>query len=167
MWRNLLPRPVLPKRFPLTLRPILSRGPIPVTLSVSFEYYDKDAKLAGEAALSLSLPVGSVDRIRFNSLSVPMENYVGNDVSLSYSIINAGFTTLYNAEILVYDDTDTLLASKYVGTVEPSKEIKGNDISLNFMSAGDYNLRMVFQYEDEMLQVSSFGTDLSCHRDGV
>lgn len=130
-------------------------GSYPVTLSVSFEYYDKDAKLAGEAALSLSLPVGSVDRIRFNSLSVPMENYVGNDVSLSYSIINAGFTTLYNAEILVYDDTDTLLASKYVGTVEPSKEIKGNDISLNFMSAGDYNLRMVFQYEDEMLQVSS------------
>lgn len=133
-------------------------GSYPVTLSVSFEYYDKDAKLAGEASLSLSLPVGSVDRIRFNSLSVPMENYVGNDVSLSYSIINAGFTTLYNAEILVYDDTDTLLASKYVGTVEPSKEIKGNDISLNFMSAGDYNLRMVFQYEERNAEGKQLGT---------
>ncbi len=135
----------------------------PATIKVAFEYYDNSTKVSGTQDLTLSLDVKQTARIRFNNVQVS-NGYTFDELSMTYSIVNSGFTTLYNAEVRVYNGEE-MLASKYIGTVEPSKEAKGSDIYLTFMEPGEKTLRVVFYYEDEMLNASEVDYDYSMYVD--
>ena len=140
---------------PFTTLASCKPGPSAVSLTLNYEYYDNGAKQSGSETLTLMIPVYQIDRIKPGSLSVDY-GYTNSELCLNYSFANIGFTTLYNAEVQVYDENDQLLASKYVGTVEPSKEIHGSDISLFFPEAGEFQLRVSLAYEDENMTPSSF-----------
>lgn len=135
----------------------------PVTLKVAFEYYDNSTKASGTQDLTLSLDVRQTARIRFNNVQVS-SGFTYDELSMTYSIVNSGFTTLYNAEVRVYNGEE-MIASKYVGTVEPSKEAKGSDIYLTFVEPGEKQLRVVFYYEDEMLNASEVDYDYTMNVD--
>lgn len=152
------------QRIPFTTLASCKPGSSAVTLTVNFEYYDNGAKQSGSETLTLMVPVSQTDRIKPGNMSVDY-GYTNNEVSLNYSFANIGFTTLYNAEVQVYDENDQLLASKYVGTVEPSKEVKGSDISLVFTEPGDHMLRVTLAYEDENTNAYTFDADCSAYVD--
>lgn len=150
------------QRIPLTTLASCKPGPAAVTLNVDFEYYDNGSKQAGNETLTIMVSVYQNDRIKTGTMSVDY-GYTNSEQSLYYSFVNIGFTTLYNAEVQVYDEYDQLLASKYVGTVEPSKEVKGSDISVVFTEPGEHMLRVTLAYEDENTNPLTYDAECSAY----
>lgn len=127
-----------------------------VNIGSTFEYFDlkdTDAKAGGDN-ISINLTSGGIERVRINKAQFSADSFmVGFEDELSYSIINSGFTTLYNAEVKLVDTaTGETLSSVYVGSIEPSKEVTEPYLSMVFNKAGENKLNFVLTYEDEKLQ---------------
>ncbi len=129
-------------------------GSHPISLSISYEYYDNGAKAEGSAELSISVPVRQQDKIQLNNIGFGSnEIYVGDECDLNYSIINSGFTKIYNATAKLFDETGAEIGSVYLGNLEPGTETKSNgDLSAVFAEAGEKKLTFKLLYENEKIE---------------
>ncbi|MFA9381474.1 MAG: hypothetical protein ACERKO_10495, partial [Acetanaerobacterium sp.] len=134
-----------------------------IAISSSFEYFDIEGQnaVSGGDAISISIPTDTVERVKIQRAELPDMLYPDSEEEISYSVINTGFTTLYNCEIKVVDEQDTEYAYAYVGSLEPSKEATEPYLPIVFPDTGEKKLTFVFTYENDKLQVSEATRDLT------
>ncbi|WP_092637959.1 hypothetical protein [Acetanaerobacterium elongatum] len=132
-----------------------------VSLTSTFEYFDIDGEnaVAGGDTVTISMAADTVERVKIQKIKLPDMIFPNQEQEVSYSVINSGFATLYNAEIKVVDEAGTEYADVYVGSIEPSKAVSSPDLYLTFPEAGEKNLKFVLSYENDKLQVSEVSKD--------
>lgn len=132
-----------------------------VSLTSTFEYFDIDGENAvgGGDTVTISLAADTVERVKIQKIQLPDIIFPNAEQEVSYSVINSGFATLYNAEIKVVDDAGTEYADVYVGSIEPSKAVTSPDLYLTFPEAGEKNMKFILSYENDKLQVSEVSKD--------
>lgn len=148
----------------LTSSVLLEEGSYPVSIIVSFEYYDGGVKMQGASELNLAIPVVQNGRIKINRVAInateiwPQESY-----AVSYAFINNGFGKLLNTEVAVVDkDSGEKIAAAYLGTVEPSTEMTGSsNLTVSFEETGVKNLQFVVSYEDAKLNNQTVTEDFT------
>ncbi len=129
-------------------------GAYPVTIKVDYEYYANKTKKTGSADLSASINIGQVDRVKIGTVKTT-EGFVGDEVELIYSVINSGFTKLYNCEITVLDESGNELLFNYLGAIESQKEFKDDNSLVKLNTPGTSKYTLVFSYEDENMEQKS------------
>ncbi|MDO4541966.1 MAG: hypothetical protein Q4C00_03930 [Bacillota bacterium] len=131
-------------------------GSYPVTLSLTYEYYDDGIKYTGSSHLSISIPVAQDDRVSIIKAAVGGDEepvYVNEEYGVEYDFINTGFTKMLNTELLLYNEENgDCITSAYLGTVNPSVEMSGSSyLYVTFGSTGEKNLKLIVSYEDQNL----------------
>ncbi len=129
-------------------------GSYPITLSITFEYYDDGAKYSGTSELSISIPVVQAERVQIIKAGIGSESepvYVNEEYGVDYDFINTGFSKMLNTELRLYNnDNGDYITSAYLGTVNPSTEMSGSSyLYATFGSTGEKNLKLVVAYEDQ------------------
>lgn len=134
-----------------------------VAISSTFEYFDIEGQnaVSGGDSITISIPTDTVERVRIQKVELPDMLYPGTEEEISYSVINAGFSTLYNCEIKVVDEEGTEHAYAYVGSLEPSKAASQPYLPIMFDVSGEKNLKFVLTYENEKLQVGEVTRDFT------
>ncbi len=132
-----------------------------ISISSTFEYFDIEGRdaVAGGDNITISIPTDTVDRVRIQKAELPEMLYPGSEEEITYSVINAGFNTLYNCEIKVVDEEGTEYAYAYVGSLDPSKSVSETYLPIVFDTPGEKNLKFVFTYENEKLQTGEVTRD--------
>ncbi len=125
-----------------------------IAISSTFEYFDIEGQnaVAGGDSITISIPTDTVERVRIQKVELPEMLYPGSEEEISYSVINAGFSTLYNCEIKVVDEEGTEHSYAYVGSLDPSKSVSETYLPIMFDTSGEKKLTFVFTYENEKLQ---------------
>ena len=134
-----------------------------IAISSTFEYFDIEGQnaVAGGDSISISIPTDKVERVRIQKVELPDMLYPGTEEEIAYSVVNAGFSTLYNCEIKVVDEEGTEYAYAYVGSLEPSKAASQPYLPIMFDVSGEKNLKFVLTYENEKLQVGEVTRDFT------
>ncbi len=132
-----------------------------ISISSTFEYFDIEGRdaVAGGDNITISIPTDTVERVRIQKAELPEMLYPGSEEEITYSVINAGFNTLYNCEIKVVDEEGTEYAYAYVGSLDPSKSVSETYLPIVFDTPGEKNLKFVFTYENEKLQTGEVTRD--------
>ncbi len=134
-----------------------------IAISSTFEYFDIEGQnaVAGGDSISISIPTDKVERVRIQKVELPDMLYPGTEEEIAYSVVNAGFSTLYNCEIKVVDEEGTEYAYAYVGSLEPSKAASQPYLPIMFDVSGEKNLKFVLTYENEKLQAGEVTRDFT------
>lgn len=132
-----------------------------VGLTSTFEYFDiegQDAAQGGDT-VSISIPTDTLERVKIQKVELPEMLYPNMEEEIAYSVINSGFSTLYNAEVKVVDEAGTEYADVYIGSIEPSKAVTEPYLSIILPEAGEKNLKFVLSYENDKLQTQEVSKD--------
>ena len=134
-----------------------------IAISSTFEYFDIEGQnaVSGGDSITISIPTDTVERVRIQKVDLPDMLYPGTEEEIAYSVVNAGFSTLYNCEIKVVDEEGTEYAYAYVGSLEPSKAASQPYLPIMFDVSGEKNLKFVLTYENEKLQAGEVTRDFA------
>ena len=118
-----------------------------LTLSISFEYVEKNERKKGDATETITLPIVQKDRLEVKD-PVYDEMQAGAEGVISVSYVNKGFTSLYNMEAkLDLENAEAVQRSVYAGNVE-----SGKSGTLDFLVTpemdGEYAGTVTLTYED-------------------
>ncbi len=132
-----------------------------VGLTSTFEYFDIEDENAAQGGdtVSISIPTDTLERVKIQKVELPEMLYPNMEEEIAYSVINSGFSTLYNAEVKVVDEAGTEYADVYIGSIEPSKAITEPYLSIILPEAGEKNLKFVLSYENDKLQTQEVSKD--------
>ncbi len=132
-----------------------------VGLTSTFEYFDIEGENAAQGGdtVSISIPTDTLERVKIQKVELPEMLYPNMEEEIAYSIINSGFSTLYNAEIKIVDEAGTEYAAVYVGSIEPSKAVTEPYLPIILPEAGEKNLKFVLTYENDKLQTQEVTKD--------
>lgn len=149
----------------------LQPGSYPVAVNVGYEYYDSGTKYTGAAELSISVPVKQDDRVTIVKASIGDKDepvYVNEEYGVEYDFINTGFSKMLNTQMSLYNDSDQLVSTAYVGTVNPSAEMSGSSyLYATFGSTGEKTMKLVITYEDQNTNSHSVESEFTVNVEDV
>lgn len=134
-----------------------------IGITSTFEYYDIEGQnaVSGGDSITISIPADTVERVRIQKVEMPEMIYPESEEEVTYSVINAGFNTLYNCEIRVVDEQGTEYAYAYIGSLEPSKAASETYLPIVFKEPGEKKLKFVFSYENNKLETNEATRDFT------
>lgn len=159
------PRKTVTKSLKFTL-PASAKTPVQdIGIASTFEYFDIEGQnaVSGGDSISVSIPTATVERVRIQKVDLPEMLYPNAEEEIAYSIINTGFTTLYNCEIKVVDEAGTEYAYAYVGSIEPSKAVTEPYLPVLFQESGEKSLKFILTYENDQLKVQEVVRDFTAN----
>lgn len=126
-----------------------------ITIASKFQYHDKKETdpVDGEDSIVISVPSTKTHRAKITGVTPPKEILVDKEENIEFSVINNGFSTIYNMEAFIYDDQQNEIGWQFVGNVEGGTQPKTNKFPVTFDSGGMKNLKLVVQYETENLEL--------------
>lgn len=126
-------------------------GIYPVTVSVSYEYFDGGEKQAQSEELMLSIPVVQPEKIEFGSLSLEDTKVpVDEEQDCAFTVINSGRSSVYNGKIKLLDSQGNELASAFIGNIDAGGQFVSNyTLPVTISKAGLTQLTLVFDYEND------------------
>ncbi len=132
-----------------------------IGIASTFEYFDIEGQnaVSGGDNVTISIPTDTIERVRIQKVELPQMIYPGSEEEIAYSVVNAGFATLYNCEIRVVDEADTEYAYAYIGSLDPSKAVSETYLPIVLDTPGETNLKFVFTYENDRLQAGEVTRD--------
>lgn len=132
-----------------------------VDIAVTFQYYDKPEEdpVSGGDEIIITIPSGRITRAKITEVKIPKNFSIGKEGNIEFSVINNGFSQIYNVEAFVYDGEDNELGWLYLGHMEGGAQPIKQQLPLTFQEGGYYDLRLVVQYEDENLQMTTLEKD--------
>lgn len=138
-------------------------GIYPVTVSVSYEYFDGGEKQAQSEELMLSIPVVQPEKIEFGSLSLEDTKVpVGEEQDCAFTVINSGRSTVYNGKVKLLDSSGNELASAYIGNLDAGGQFASNyTLPVTLNKAGLTQLTLVFDYENDSGEAKSVSRSFS------
>lgn len=130
-----------------------AEGSYPITVTVSYEYYDDGAKCSNASEIKIAVPLAQEERVSINKAAMGSEDYpvyAGEESPVDYEFLNRGFSKLLNTEVFLYDnDSGELLDNAYIGTINASAQMSSSShLYSTFEDAGEKHLRFVIRYED-------------------
>ncbi len=138
-------------------------GIYPVTVSVSYEYFDGGEKQAQSEELMLSIPVVQPEKIEFGSLSLEGAKVpVGEEQDCAFTVINSGRSSVFNGKVKLVDAAGNELASAYIGNLEPGGQFVSNyTLPVTLTKEGATDLSLVFEYENDSGDAKSVSRSFS------
>ncbi len=134
-----------------------------IGIASTFEYFDIEGQnaVSGGDNVTISIPTDTIERVRIQKVELPQMIYPGSEEEITYSVVNAGFATLYNCEIRVVDEADTEYAYAYIGSLDPSKAASETYLPIVLDTPGETHLKFVFTYENDRLQAGEVTRDFT------
>ena len=131
-------------------------GVYPITATVSYEYIES-GKQSASSDLTMSVPVVQPDKVQFQQVALADKTInLGEENDCSFQIINAGQTKLSNGTVKLLNSKGKELNSAYIGNIEAGGQFASNyTLPVTFNDAGDYKLKLVFEYENENMEKKS------------
>lgn len=138
-------------------------GIYPVTVSVSYEYFDGGEKQAQSEELMLSIPVVQPEKIELSSLSLEDAKVpVDEEQDCAFTVINSGRSSVYNGRVKLLDAAGNELASAYIGNLDAGGQFASNyTLPVTFSKAGLTQLTLVFDYENDSGEAKSVSRSFS------
>lgn len=130
-----------------------SSGVYPVTATVSYEYIE-GGKQSASSDLTMSIPVVQPDKVQFQQIALADKTVnLGEESDCAFQIVNAGQTKLSNGTVKLLNSKGKELNSAYIGNIEAGGQFASNyTLPVTFNDAGDYKLKLVFEYENENME---------------
>ncbi len=121
----------------------------PIEIVFDYEYTnDGGTEKANPVTETITIPVQQEDRFTVNSVEVPTDCMVGDELPISCTFVNKGKSAVYNVEVeLVGDGLDIMQKNLYIGNVESGKE-EYYDSSFSVMEPGEFSGKIIVRYED-------------------
>lgn len=117
------------------------------TVTVNFEYEDKDGKQISSKEL-VGIPVKQTTKVETSDLTIPTEATLGSEVSANFNLYNTGKAKVYNLIINTQGNFTAEPNSQYIGNFEV-----GNSNSyegyLRFTEPGEQKGKFIISYEDQ------------------
>ena len=128
-----------------------SSGVYPITLSVTYEYFEAGERVSQSAELSVSIPVVQPEKIEFGTLSLADSTVsVNEEQDCDFTVINSGKSAVSNGRIKLTDAQGNELSSAYIGNIQAGEQFTSNyTLPVTFTSDGTQKLTLVFDYENE------------------
>lgn len=128
-----------------------SSGVYPITLSVTYEYFEAGERVSQSAELSVSIPVVQPEKIEFGTLSLADSTVsVNEEQDCAFTVINSGKSAVSNGRIKLTDAQENELSSAYIGNIQAGEQFTSNyTLPVTFTSDGTQKLTLVFDYENE------------------
>lgn len=138
-------------------------GIYPVSVSVSYEYFDAGEKQSQSEELSLSIPVTQPERVEIGSLSLADTKVTaGEEQDCPFTVINSGKSTVYNGRVRLLDANENELAAAYIGNIEAGTQFQSNyTLPLTLNTQGMQSLTLVFEYENDAGEAKSVSRQFS------
>lgn len=138
-------------------------GIYPVTVSVSYEYFDGGEKQAQSEELMLSIPVVQPEKIEFGSLSLEDTKVaLGEEQDCAFTVINSGRSSVFNGRVKLVDAAGRELASAYIGNLEAGDQFASNyTLPVTLTQEGKTALTLVFEYENDSGEAKSVSREFS------
>lgn len=138
-------------------------GTYPITLSVSYEYFDGGEKATQSAELSMSVRVQQPESVEFGTVALSGQSVtVGQEQDCAFTVINTGKSAVSNGRVKLLDSSGGELASAYIGNIEAGEQFASNyTLPVTFKTAGNQNLTLVFEYENDGGEKKSVSSDFS------
>lgn len=117
------------------------------TVTVNFEYEDKDGKQIQSKEL-VGIPVKQNTRVETSELNIPTEVTMDQEVSASFNIYNTGKAKVYNLLINAVGNFQADPSNQYIGNFEigNSNSYEGY---IRFTEPGEQSGKFVVSYEDQ------------------
>ncbi len=121
----------------------------PIEIVFDYEYTTADGtEKANPVIETITIPVQQEDRFEVNSIDLPPECMVGEEVPVSCTFVNKGKSSVYNVEVELIGDTIMTNQQKlYIGNVDSGKE-EYYDATFSVMEPGDFRGTVIVRYED-------------------
>ena len=121
----------------------------PIEITFDYEYTTSDGtEKANPVTETITIPVQQEDRFEVNSIDLPPECMVGEEVPVSCTFVNKGKSSVYNVEVELIGDTIMTNQQKlYIGNVDSGKE-EYYDATFSVMEPGDFRGTVIVRYED-------------------
>lgn len=138
-------------------------GVYPVTVSVSYEYFDGGEKVSQSAELSMSVRVQQPESVAFGQIALSGQSVpVNQEQDCAFSVINSGKSAIANGWVKLLDADGNELTSAYIGNIEAGGQFASNyTLPVTFKQAGAQNLTLVFDYENDAGETKSVSKDFS------
>ncbi len=134
-------------------------------LNIKMQYEDSQLN-AVEGDETISIYVHQEAKIDFGKVDLSSDTVgIGEEVNISFPLINKGKSTLYNMSILVPEDGILQKAENYVGNVN-SGEQKDVDLStIALQESNGEHPKIQIKYEDEMGKVYTIDKEIELNVD--
>lgn len=128
-----------------------------VSMESSFEYYDKPDTdpVSGTDKISIPIPTIGITKARIGGINIPKAFKAEKEGNIEFSVINNGFSKVYNIEAFIYDGDGKELGWQFLGTVEGGVQPEAKKVAVTFPEGGTKNLRLVVNFEDENLETKT------------
>lgn len=137
-------------------------GVYPVSVSLSFEYFDGE-KISGMSEATMSIPVVQPDNLQFEEIYLADKTVtVNQENDCGFMIINRGQTRLLNGTAKLLDESENVLASAYIGNIEAGTQFQSNyNLPVTLSETGAKRLFLVFEYENENAEKKSIRQEIN------
>lgn len=135
---------------PLKALATAETGTSSISVSLKYDYLDKDSRSTANMEQTIFIPVYQPDRMTFEVQVPTYPGQIGQDMYITTTYLNKGRSDISNVKAEIVGDVGALSTSKVIGTVQPG----GNgsfDFIVNPFMPGACEFSIMVTYEDATL----------------
>ncbi len=135
---------------PLKALPTAETGISSISISLKYDYFDKETRNTSNTEQTIFIPVYQPDKMTFDIAVPTYPVQVGSDTYITTTYLNKGRSDISNVKAEIVGDVGALSTSKVIGTVQPGGNGSFDFIISPYMS-GLCEFTIKVTYEDATL----------------